>query len=49
MESGGRKTTDEKVKERLETLLASYVPHPFDSDTEREIRTVIEKARAALG
>ncbi|MFC1542055.1 trimethylamine methyltransferase family protein [Candidatus Latescibacterota bacterium] len=48
-ENTGRKTADEKVKERLKSLLASYVPHPLDDDTEREMRTVVEKARAALG
>jgi trimethylamine---corrinoid protein Co-methyltransferase len=48
-ETTGRKSTDVKVKERLETLLGSYEPHPFDSDTEREIQAVVRKARIALG
>jgi len=46
---GGRKTSADRVKERLESLLASYVPHPFDDNVEREVQNVVARARASLG
>ncbi len=48
-EQEGRPTTDQKVRARLEELLASYQPHPLDDDIEREFRKILDCARSELG
>ena len=48
-EQKGCLTTGQKVKTRLEELLAAYEPHPLAEDVEREVRKVLNRARSTLG
>ncbi|MBN1344375.1 MAG: trimethylamine methyltransferase family protein [Phycisphaerae bacterium] len=47
-QTGGTDTAT-RVRERLESLMATYVPVPLDDDVERDVQRVLDDARRHLG
>jgi trimethylamine--corrinoid protein Co-methyltransferase len=47
-EQAGRPDTARRVRERLDELLASYVPEPLATDVERDFQRILADARKHL-